>query len=120
MAKESDLYVPVLDACRLLGAMAFRVNAGVFGARHVRSVPVGTPDILGCLRGRFFGIELKAPKGRLSEGQLAWHTEARHAGALIVVAQSVNEVVQELRRETVHAYTKNEYLPTPTGSAHGV
>ena len=97
MGKESDLYVPALDACRFLGAWAFRVNAGVFGARHIRSVPVGTPDILGCLRGRLFGIELKAPKGKLSEGQVSWHAQAQRAGALIVMARSVDDVVKGLR-----------------------
>lgn len=94
---ESDLYSPVLDACRLFGAFAFRVNAGVFGSRRIRSVPNGTPDILACLRGRFVGIELKAAKGQLSAEQSQWHEGAQRAGGLIVTARSVDDVVRALR-----------------------
>lgn len=36
------------------GAFFFLPNAGPFGA-------AGIPDIVGCYRGRFFGIEVKAP-----------------------------------------------------------
>lgn len=94
---ESDLYRPVLEACQLFGAFAFRVNTGVFGARHIRSVPKGTPDVLACLRGRFVGIELKTGKEKLSAEQERWHEGARKAGALIVTARSVDEVVSALR-----------------------
>jgi hypothetical protein len=57
----------------------------------------GVPDILLLARGRLFGLELKAERGRLSVVQAVMHAEMRKAGAVIGVAGSVDEAIELLR-----------------------
>lgn len=52
----------------------------------------GVPDILGCWRGQFVAIELKARHGRLSRLQARWLTEAQRAGGETLVAWDIDEV----------------------------
>lgn len=48
-------------------------------------------------RGRFVGIEAKKPDDPTpDEHQLAWHRQAREAGAVIIVARSADEAVAGL------------------------
>ena len=47
----------------------------------------GAPDIIGILPdGRFLGIEVKIPKGRVSEDQEAFRAAAIRSGALVFTA----------------------------------
>ena len=65
---------------------------------------VGSPDIVGVLvgvcsagasvAGRFLGVEVKLPDDPAPDPpQVAWHAAARQAGALIIVARSVEEAI---------------------------
>lgn len=49
----------------------------VWGNAFQRS---GVPDIVGCVRGKFFALEIKAEKGRPSELQLYEIRKIREAG----------------------------------------
>ena len=53
----------------------------------------GTPDIIGCLNGRFFGIEFKAGKGVPSPKQIHELGRISHAGGISGVAYSVAEAI---------------------------
>ncbi len=79
----------------------WRTNTGAakIGERFVRFGLAGTPDIIACIAGRLVGIEVKAPRGRLTEAQEAWHANARAAGALVIVARSVDDVIKGLEVE---------------------
>ena len=57
----------------------------------------GWPDIQLVWRGRFYGIELKQAKGRLSTDQVSTHRKLCHAGAWIVTCRSIEEVGDALR-----------------------
>lgn len=62
---------------------------------------VGSPDLVGCVGGRFIGLELKSETGRVRPEQGDWHEGARRSGALIEVVRSVDEaraVVEKARR----------------------
>lgn len=105
---EQDLVRSVLTLLSLHGIPSWRANSGGGlrpngrgGMRPVQANPPGTPDVLAILppAGRLAGIELKSRKGRLRESQVAWQATARRAGALIIVARSLNEVVLALRAE---------------------
>ena len=66
------------------------------GRRAMRKNPnAGFPD-LGCVhrhhRGRLIGIEVKRPGEIADPHQVAWHERLRSEGALVIVAQSVNDV----------------------------
>jgi hypothetical protein len=54
----------------------------------------GVPDILGCYRGRLFGIELKAPKGKTSPDQEEFIKRINEAGGLAFCARTLDEVIE--------------------------
>lgn len=45
----------------------------------------GTPDIIGCYKGKFFGIECKSQKGRISDWQLRAHKDIVESGGNVIV-----------------------------------
>lgn len=55
-------------------------------------VVAGVPDIIVIHWGKVCGIELKAPKGRLTMDQVACHQALRNAGCDIEVCRSIEEV----------------------------
>lgn len=76
--------------------MAVKVNNG--GIRkpdgsYIPSRQQGVSDILGVQKGtgRFFALEVKAPKGRLSPDQEAFLHTVKALGGLALVAYSVED-----------------------------
>ena len=59
------------------------------------SIP-GIPDIIGCFKGRFIGIEVKAPNGVVSDYQKEFIDRINEAGGLAFVARSVDDVIEGL------------------------
>ncbi len=58
----------------------------------------GSPDLVGCLSGRFVGLELKSRTGKVSPEQKQWHDAARLHGALIHVVRSPEEAEAFIRQ----------------------
>lgn len=54
-------------------------------------IAVGSADLLGCLAGRFFAIEVKTGKATLEPDQVDWHRMVRAKGGFTCVARSVAE-----------------------------
>lgn len=103
---ESDLIRQILEYLAHKKIPAWRANSGggLRRGRAGRTVPVkgnapGTPDVLGVIppAGRFLGVEAKMPGGRLSPSQIAWHDNALEAGAFVVVAYSLGDLIEALR-----------------------
>ena len=65
----------------------------------------GTPDILGCLNGRFIAIEIKAENGRLSRLQDRNLRKIRESGGL---AFSVKPSDWELLKDLLTMYNRGE------------
>lgn len=86
-----DCYWTSVDA----GQGRMDVRAGQM--RKARGVKAGTPDVILVHRGYFYGLELKASKGRVSEAQTVAHGQIRDAGAPVVVCHSIEEVETALR-----------------------
>jgi len=64
----------------------------------VRRIAPGWPDITGCARGgKLLAVECKSAKGRLSPDQARTLYGLIQAGALVVVARSVDCVIEILR-----------------------
>lgn len=66
------------------------------GAYHIKNhgsiySRAGTPDITACLNGRFIGIEVKQPGGRVSALQAAHIELIKQAGGVAFVAYSLEE-----------------------------
>lgn len=93
---ESKVKAQVRSELQVRGAWFFFPPANGFGKG-------GIPDVVGCLRGRFFGIECKAP-GKLhtlTELQKMRLQEIEEAGGLAVAVDSVStlrDVLDEWER----------------------
>lgn len=68
------------------------------GLRPIQVNLPGCPDLIGFLApfGRFLGIEVKAPGGRLRPAQEAFRDALTRSGGLYIVARSVEDVTREL------------------------
>ena len=53
---------------------------GVHGARMMQSSMTGMSDIIGCLNGQMFAIELKRPKGMVKQSQIDFSLDLVKAG----------------------------------------
>jgi hypothetical protein len=97
--KESDLLSYALSSLKLSGLVAWRVPNGPvlhsIGSNQIRKKsPIkGFPDIAGVMpNGKFFAIELKTPKGRLSPEQVEWISKLNMSSAMAVVLRSREEI----------------------------
>lgn len=99
---EADLLRSVLQILTARGVFCWRNNAGLTllgsskSRRVVRGAPAGSPDILGVIpgsAGRLFGLELKAPNGRLLASQRRWAERAAKHGIAYGVARDTREAM---------------------------
>src|SRR5690349_8094333 len=86
---EARLSRAIMAALRQRGAFVFKV----WGSEHMMA---GLPDILGCYRGRFIGVETKMPGNTTSRRQDYVISKIRQAGGRVVVAHSVSEALRVL------------------------
>ena len=81
--------------CRYLdglsGVFYIKVRQGDYGTR-------GAPDIIGCIRGRFFGFEVKAAKAKPTPLQRYTLSLIDKAGGIGLVVSSAEEVKNILIR----------------------
>jgi hypothetical protein len=99
--KESELLSFALNCLKQSGMVYWRVPNGPvmhsINGRMIRKCsPIkGFPDIAGVLpSGKFFAIELKTDKGRLSIEQVDWITKLNFSGAIAVVLRSKDEIME--------------------------
>lgn len=59
----------------------------------------GIPDLLCCLKGLFFGIEVKDPGGKPSAIQLVQGTRIKKAGGHFLIAKSVKDVEEYINEK---------------------
>lgn len=102
---ESALIRSIMGALKLKGYWVLRLNAGltIVGdggkRRAIRGVEPGTPDLLVIdgpewSYGHVEWLEVKTPKGRVSNTQRGWHDRATHAGHEVHVVRSVEEALE--------------------------
>lgn len=72
---------------------------GIYAVKIITASRNGVPDILCCYRGRFIGIEVKTPKGRLSAAQDFHLKLIDKAGGVAVIARSWEDVFNALNIE---------------------
>jgi hypothetical protein len=100
---HTDLVNEILLQVSPLG-LFWKNNTGVLRDRDDRPVKYGLPgssDILGCVKGRFIGIEAKVGRDRQRENQSFFALAVRNAGGLYILARSVDDVTNTLRLEGV-------------------
>ena len=59
-------------------------------------VTAGVPDLICIREGKTYGLELKAPNGRLNESQRTAHEEMKAAGAEVAVAVGIDQALEWL------------------------
>lgn len=89
---EARLSRQIMAALKARGAFVFKV----WGSEHMMA---GLPDIIGCYRGQFIGVETKMPGGKTSRIQDHVRGKLLRAGAHVVVAQNVAEALRVLDGE---------------------
>lgn len=84
---EYRLAVKMMKLLESRGAWCFKVHGSA-------SQRAGVTDILGCYRGRAFGIEVKMPgkEDTVSARQSYEHERMRKADAVVMVATTVQQV----------------------------
>ena len=104
-ASETERQAAILDYLRLRGHLSFRLNntpvsfVDKHGERRFRSLGKyamkGIPDIVLINykeNGRFYGIEVKAETGRLSDEQKEFQRLCEKHGGVYIVARSIDDV----------------------------
>ncbi len=86
-----DAYWTSVDAGQ--GAMSIRAAQ----MRKARGVKAGFPDVSLIWRGGYYGIELKAGAGKVSDIQQITHAQIREAGGQVSVCRSIEDVERALR-----------------------
>ena len=92
---EGTIQKEIIDLLKLRGSLVFRMNAGS-AKYNVKLAPRGTPDLLAVLPGTAIWLEVKTPKGKVSEDQFNMINDLRDRGELVYVVRSVEDVIRIL------------------------
>lgn len=87
---ESRLQRRIQDELKSAGAFVFKVHGSEF-------MMAGLPDIVGCYRSIFFGIEVKMPGNKPSKIQARRLREIGQAGGMTCVAYDVPDAMGVIR-----------------------
>lgn len=82
---ESRIAREVKSAIFALGGRAIKTHGSAYSR-------LGTPDVIGCIDGRMYALEVKTATGRASERQLFELRQWRAAGAVAAVVRSGDDV----------------------------
>ena len=83
---ETKLVEKIMNRLKAEGGFWVKIHGGPMQQS-------GIPDIIGCYKGRFVGIEVKVGKNTTSKLQDIVLTELTEAGALCGVAYSINDAI---------------------------
>lgn len=100
MTPEAKVKKKVTEILKTHGAYYFYPVTGGYGTS-------GVPDIIGCMDGKFFGIECKAGKGKLTALQEKNLQQIKDAGGVSLVVNENN--IQEV--ETVMTLLRSKGEP---------
>ena len=99
--KEKDILRSIRQYLDLRRVLYLRNNSGALRDASNRPVRFGQPgsaDLILCFGGRFVSLEVKGPRGKLTELQEGWARAVRLAGGVALVVRSVDELADALRR----------------------
>lgn len=99
---ERDIQRQILDYLTLRRIFHYRQNSGGLESKaghFVRFGTPGAPDIICVIAGQYVGIEVKAPKGKLSPLQEAFGKELEAAGGRYIVARSLEDVIAAVDKQ---------------------
>lgn len=97
---ETQISRQIQDAVARLGVTLARTQSGKVRVNGgwMQLAPEGWPDLTGYLpNGRFLGIEVKRPGQKPSAAQFLFGRKAAAAGAVYLLASSVQEAVKAVQ-----------------------
>lgn len=109
MTPEGSVVRAILDYLDIRQILYIRNNSGVARPERkdgtkgfVKFGAVGSADIIGCLPGgRFFAIECKAGRGKLTPAQVEFQRKTIREGGLHIVAYRVEDVIEVFESEEI-------------------
>lgn len=100
---EKHIQKQILDYLHMQGYVAFKHrNVGIYKKSTGAYIPLsygekGISDILGITReGKFFAIEVKKPKGKVSKEQTEFIDKVNKSQGLAFVAYCIEDVIRHL------------------------
>lgn len=93
MQPEARLVKQIQKYLEAKGAVFFKIHGGDSPFQEV-----GIPDLVGCYKGRFWAIEVKAPGGKPSRIQVHQLERIHKAGGVALVVESLQEVKDEFEK----------------------
>lgn len=97
--QETEFIRQVREYLHRRGCVTTRINSGLRilddgsdNRRIFRGAEAGTADIVGCCKGRYFAIEAKVGRNKLSPAQAAFLESVREAGGIAFAAWSLDDV----------------------------
>ena len=101
--RETDIQAAICEYLTLKKVFFWRSNnVAIFSEGRFRAMPkfsrYGIPDIIAIMPplGRFWGIEVKRPGGKLSDAQREFSVAIQGVGGFYTVATSVDDIVKAL------------------------
>ena len=94
--REAELQSAILHYLRLKGHFFWRNNSGAFKTERGGFYRVGTagaPDIIGCVEGKFVGLEVKTGTGKLNDMQQEFCRALQAVGGCYHVVRSIDDVI---------------------------
>lgn len=95
MGEEKRIEKSIKDWLELNNCWLLKVQGGS------NAPSTGVPDILTCIKGRFVGIEVKTPTGRVTKIQQYQIDQINKSGGFAFVATSLEDVRMELRNAKI-------------------
>lgn len=91
--KEKEIENSIKEYISNLGGLCYKIHGGDLYQE------TGIPDLLCCIKGLFFGIEVKDPGGKASAIQLAQGARIKKAGGHFLIAKSLRDVENYIEKE---------------------
>jgi hypothetical protein len=98
MVKEIEIQKAILDYLSARRIYHIRVNSGAMfkqskGKKYmIKLAPFGTPDIIACYKGKFYGLEVKTPEGEQTDHQINAEHAIKASGGEYHVVRSIDDV----------------------------
>lgn len=81
-----------------VGHGGFKLDRATAGRLKGMGLRAGTPDVIGCFKGRFWAVEMKRQKGgQLSESQRETHRRILLAGGVVFVAKGAGAAIEFIK-----------------------
>ncbi len=96
--KETQLVRQILDYCQLRRLIFWRNQSGMIRTeKHVIKMgTIGSPDIIGCYKGFFVGVEAKVGKNKATAAQALFGAKIEAEGGYYRVVYSLEDFIDFL------------------------